>query len=696
MHFAPLLALAVIFQVAPDAEIGARIAARQNADGGFAAGDGGGESSLGATNTSIRVLGFLGGSIPDPLKAIAYIKSCQDERTGGFAPKPGGEPGVGVTASGLMALGELNAATPEIVDKAVAYLDANAKTYEEVRIAVAGLEAVKAKAPGAEGWKALLMEGRNADGTWGEGAKAAFDTGGRAAGLLRLGIDLDHRGAIAKSLIEAQGEDGGWSQDGKASDLSTTYRITRALYMMGERPDVERLKSFVESCRHENGLYGGAAGREGDLGGTYMALIVRRWARMLGGEPGRVETAGFRPLLEGNSLEGWEGDTAPWSVKDGVIVGDSEGLNHNTFLSAPGTYGNFDLKFTFRLKDGKGNSGVQFRSVPVPPHEMSGYQADIGEAYWGSLYDESRRNKVLAQASEKAAAAVRADGWNTYRVRAQGPKIEMYLNDIPSVNYTEMDSGIAETGKIAVQIHSGPAMRIEFKDMMIQRLPEPTTDDLDKPGFHLRELKIGDSTRKYGVFVPEGYDGSKPVPVVLFLHGSGERGEDGMAPMIVGLGGAITQEPSAFPFIAVFPQARETWRAGSPDADAALAALAEVEKEYRTDPKRVYLTGLSMGGMGTWTIAAADPKRWAAIAPVCGYAPVEVVESLKKTPTWTIIGDADMPRLLGSTRELAAGLQAAGAPVKYTEYREIGHNSWDRAYNDRELVKWLLSNSRAE
>ena len=572
------------------------------------------------TNTSIRVLGFVGGSIPDPLKAIAFIKSCQDEESGGFAPTPGGETGVGVTASGLMALGELNAATPAIVDKAVAYLDANAKTYEEVRIAVAGLEAVKATAPRLDAWKAILTEGQNPDGTWGEGPNAAFDTGGRAAGLLRLGITPENPEAITKLLLNAQNDDGGWSQDGKTSDLSSTYRITRALYMMRTPPDLERLNSFVESCLDSNGLYGPAPKQLGNLGGTYMALIVRRWARQLGGEPARVETAGFRPLIEGGSLDGWEGDTAPWSIKNGVLVGDSNGLDHNTFLSAPGNFDNFDLKFSFRLKDGQGNSGVQFRSVPAPPHEMSGYQADIGENYWGCLYDESRRNKVLVQASEKAAQSVRPAAWNQYRVRARGPKIELYLNDVPSVDYTETDSGIADDGKIAVQIHSGPTMRIEFKDLMIQKLPKPTTDHLDQPGFHVRELKIGDDTRKYGVYVPEGYDGSKPMPVVLFLHGSGERGDDGLAPMQVGLAPAIAAEPSAFPFIAVFPQARETWRAGSPDAEAALAAFAEVQEVYRTDPSRLYLTGLSMGGMGTWTIAAAEPKKWAAIAPVCGFA----------------------------------------------------------------------------
>lgn len=691
--FASLFALGAMAQAPSEPELAARIAAHQNDDGGFAAAPGQ-PSTLGATNSSIRVLGFLGGSIPDPLKAIGFITSCQDPETGGFSQTPGGKPDVGTTASGLMALGALQATSPDRVARAVAYLAEHARSYEEVRIAAAGLEAVKAEASQPEGWKALLLKGRHEDGTWGEGPRRAFDTGGRAAALLRLGVDLDHREAIVKALRDAQQAEGGWSQDGKASDLPTTYRVTRALAMLGAAPDVERLKGFVASCRHANGLYGTAAGREGDLGGTYMALIVNRWARQLGGEPGRVETAGFRRLLDEGGLAKWEGDPTPWTARDGVIVGTSEGLDHNTFLMAPGRYQDFDLKFTFRLRGGTGNSGVQFRSEPVPPHEMSGYQADIGEGYWGSLYDESRRNRILARASEKALASVRPDRWNTYRVRARGPHIEMFLNEIPSVDYHETEEGIADDGRIAVQIHSGPPMRIEFADMMIQKLPRPSAEDLDSPGFRRRALQVGDATRTYVVFVPEGYDGTRPYPVVLFLHGAGERGEDGITPAQVGLGAAIAQEPAAYPFLAVFPQARETWRAGSPDAEAALAALADVQAHYKTDPDRVYLTGLSMGGMGTWTIAAADPSRWAAIVPVCGFAPVEAADSLKAMPTWTIIGDGDSRRLLDATRGLAARMREHGAPIRYTEYREIGHNSWDRAYGDPEVIRWMLSHSR--
>ena len=130
--------------------------------------------------------------------------------------------------------------------------------------------------------------------------------------------------------------------------------------------------------------------------------------------PTVVETAGFTPLVNGKGLAGWEGDMRLWSVKDGVLVGRSPGLDHNEFLSTTGSYGDYNLSLYFRMIDGKGNSGVQFRSVRIPHHEMSGYQADIGEGYWGSLYDESRRNKVLVAASNEALAALNKTDWNHY------------------------------------------------------------------------------------------------------------------------------------------------------------------------------------------------------------------------------------------------------------------------------------------
>src|SRR4051794_27451652 len=124
---------------------------------------------------------------------------------------------------------------------------------------------------------------------------------------------------------------------------------------------------------------------------------------------------------------------------------------------------------------------------------------------------------------------------------------------------------------------------------------------------------------RYVLFVPHTYTGEKATSVIVFLHGSGETGSDGERQAQTGLGPAIRKHEKTFPSIVIFPQSQKrTWRADSGDARRALDILAEVEKEYKVDPKRIYLTGLSMGGMGTWSLALAHPERWAAIVPVCG------------------------------------------------------------------------------
>jgi hypothetical protein len=197
-----------------------------------------------------------------------------------------------------------------------------------------------------------------------------------------------------------------------------------------------------------------------------------RWLRLLDGTSAVLQPAEFSPLCSGKDLTGWEGDTQLWSARDGVLIGTSQGLNHNEFLATTQSYQNFILSLRFRLKDGQGNSGVQFRSVRVPGTEMSGYQADIGENYWGCLYDESRRNKVLVKASAKALETLKNNDWNHYVLCAIGDRITLYLNGVPSVIYREEDPRIARDGLIAVQIHAGGPMEVQFKDLKIRRLPE--------------------------------------------------------------------------------------------------------------------------------------------------------------------------------------------------------------------------------
>ncbi len=184
------------------------------------------------------------------------------------------------------------------------------------------------------------------------------------------------------------------------------------------------------------------------------------------------------PLFDGKTFEGWDGDTAKtWRIEDGTLVGGSmaEKVPHNEFLATKKSYGNFELRLQFKLTGTEGmiNGGVQFRSERIPDHfEMIGYQADMGEGYYGALYDESRRKKVLlAPAPEVIAKALKLNEWNEYRIRCEGRHIQLWVNGVQTVDYTETDESIVQTGRIAVQIHGGGKAEARYKDLVIEELP---------------------------------------------------------------------------------------------------------------------------------------------------------------------------------------------------------------------------------
>ena len=196
---------------------------------------------------------------------------------------------------------------------------------------------------------------------------------------------------------------------------------------------------------------------------------------------------------------------------------------------------------------------------------------------------------------------------------------------------------------------------------------------------------------KYVLFVPHAYRGDKPYPLILFLHGLGESGTDGWRPTQVGLGPAIRQREASFPFLVIFPQSQKrTWLANSADAARALAIVAEVEKEYNIDRRRVVLTGISMGGFGTWSLAAKYPERWAAIVPICGGGDPKEAGQIKDIPCWCFHGGLDPIVVPHQSRRMMKALWAAGGHPNYTEYARVGHDSWDKAYATPDLYEWML------
>jgi hypothetical protein len=189
---------------------------------------------------------------------------------------------------------------------------------------------------------------------------------------------------------------------------------------------------------------------------------------------GEKEEKGFAPLFDGKTFEGWEGNLDIFRIEDGAIVGGTldERIPHNEFLCTEERFGDFELRLKFKLV-GKGvNAGIQFRSERIPNHhEVKGYQADLGQKYWGALYDESRRRRILAGPDlEELFKVLKPDGWNEYTIRAEGKRIQLWINGHPTVDYTEKDEDIPQQGIIGLQIHGGPPSEAWYKDIRIKKL----------------------------------------------------------------------------------------------------------------------------------------------------------------------------------------------------------------------------------
>ena len=179
-------------------------------------------------------------------------------------------------------------------------------------------------------------------------------------------------------------------------------------------------------------------------------------------------------LFDGKTLDGWEGDEKVFRVEDGAIVAGSlkENVAHNDFLCSKKEYENFELKLKVKLVPNSGNAGIQFRSQRVPNHfEVSGFQADMGEKWWGKLYDESRRNKILVETdAEKVAKVLKPEDWNEYVIRCKGRRIQLFINGLQTVDYTEEDESLPTKGVIGLQIHGGPPGEASYKDISIKVL----------------------------------------------------------------------------------------------------------------------------------------------------------------------------------------------------------------------------------
>ncbi len=198
----------------------------------------------------------------------------------------------------------------------------------------------------------------------------------------------------------------------------------------------------------------------------------------------------------------------------------------------------------------------------------------------------------------------------------------------------------------------------------------------------------------YLLFLPPGYAAEPDVrwPLILFLHGSGGRGDNLDLVKETGLAKNLDTETD-FPFIVISPQcSADSWWLF--EIEALNRLLDEVIHRYKVDVDRVYLTGLSMGGFGVWGLATAHPERFAAIAPICGRAITLLAAKLKHVPVWAFHGAFDEVVPLIESQKMVNAVRAAGGDARLTIYPEADHDAWSQAYADPELYRWLLSHTR--
>lgn len=250
---------------------------------------------------------------------------------------------------------------------------------------------------------------------------------------------------------------------------------------------------------------------------------------------------------------------------------------------------------------------------------------------------------------------------------------------------------------------------------MVAGLHSSVAQTTTETGFLNRTVEVKGTTYTYVVYVPSDHAISQKRPVILFLHGSGERGNDGLVQTQVGLPAVIRGNMKKYPAIVVMPQAPPDAMWNGVTAEAAMVALRATLKEFAADPDRVYLTGLSMGGNGVFYLGYRYAEVFAAVAPICGWvtywseewSTVDVVapgdeatafertaQKLAKTPVWIFHGEMDDVVPVEQSRKAAAALMKINPQAKYTEVPGVGHNSWDNAYNSASFIAWLFAQKK--
>jgi predicted peptidase len=211
-------------------------------------------------------------------------------------------------------------------------------------------------------------------------------------------------------------------------------------------------------------------------------------------------------------------------------------------------------------------------------------------------------------------------------------------------------------------------------------------------GFVRREFFFEGKPQTLWVFLPKNYQPGIKFPTIVFLHGLFEAG-DGTAALSGGLGPVIAEHPENWPFITIFPQSNGTWRGESRER-LVIAALDFAQTQFSIDPDRVVLAGLSYGALGTWQIGAKHPERFAALVPVSGHSATDLVQRLVLLPVWAFDMRGDPIVKSQNSEDMVTEIKKRGGIARLTEFLGVGHDCWEQAVHESDLVDWMLKQRR--
>jgi len=425
-------------------------------------------------------------------------------------------------------------------------------------------------------------------------------------------------------------------------------------------------------------------------------------------------------LFDGKTLAGWEHFLVKpdvkmadvWSVRDGLLICKGTPLG---YLATKKLYTNYRLIVEYRWAPGKkpGNSGVFVRITGKPQGLPKCVEMQLKSGGAGDIYgfhgfkvsgEAARRisseNKMVGKLSgmKRIKGNEKKPGqWNTVDVTVNGGNMTLLMNGQKVNDATGCD---VLAGKIGLQSEGGEIHFRSVKLISLDGAAAPAPAKTPKPGTQIKTstevtFTSGDKTETatvhYLLSMPKDYNSQDTVPLIIFLHGMGERG-DNLDRVAVHGPPKLVRKTNTTPFIIVSPQCPKTewWR---PEKLSKL--LDHILATTKADPSRVYLTGLSMGGFGTWGWAAAEPQRFAAAIPICGGGSPKTAKQLVDLPIWVFHGGKDRVVAPSKSEAMVNAIKAAGGKkVKLTVYPTVGHDSWTETYANPEIYTWLLQHRR--